>query len=55
MDSAIIGYVQQADTFISTVTVREALQFSANLRLPAATTALQRAAMVDDVLRVLRL
>ena len=54
-NSNIVGYVQQMDTFIGTTTVREALMFSANLRLPADTTHAQRAALVEDTIRVLRL
>ncbi len=50
-----MGYVQQQDVFIGTVTVREALAFSANLRLPATTTRAQRAAMVEETLHLLNL
>ncbi len=55
MSSNIVGYVQQMDTFIGTVTVREALQFSADLRLPASTTRVQRVALVNETIKVLRL
>ena len=53
--SNIVGYVQQMDTFIGTVTIREALMFSANLRLPASTTAIQRRRLVEETISVLRL
>jgi ABC-type multidrug transport system ATPase subunit len=53
--SNISGYVQQQDVFIGAVTVREALRFSADLRLPKSTTPLQRAALVEETLRVLQL
>ena len=53
--SNIVGYVQQQDVFIGTVTVREALSFSADLRLPVSTTPQQRRAIVNDTLQVLHL
>ena len=53
--SNLSGYVQQQDVFIGAVTVREALMFSADLRLPKSTTPVQRAALVDETLRVLHL
>jgi ABC-type multidrug transport system ATPase subunit len=53
--SNLSGYVQQQDVFIGAVTVREALRFSADLRLPKATTPSQRTAIVDETLRVLQL
>jgi ATP-binding cassette subfamily G (WHITE) protein 2 (SNQ2) len=53
--SNLSGYVQQQDVFIGAVTVREALRFSADLRLPNSTSPLQRATLVDETLRVLQL
>lgn len=46
-----IGYVRQEDLFYSQMTVRETLEMTAALRLPAATTPEQRAEAVDDVLQ----
>ena len=52
---AQIGYVSQEDILMQTSTPREALEFSARLRLPPSTTADERKAMVDEALKVLRL
>ena len=46
---SLSGYVQQQDVHIGTATVREALELSAVLRLPASVTTDQRTAMVDEV------
>ncbi|KAJ1564397.1 hypothetical protein HK405_014974, partial [Cladochytrium tenue] len=46
----LVGYVDQEDLLLSTMTVRETLLFSAELRLPESMTAAQRAARVDAVL-----
>ncbi|KAJ1560947.1 hypothetical protein HK405_005440 [Cladochytrium tenue] len=46
----LVGYVDQEDLLLSTMTVRETLLFSAELRLPESTTAAQRASRVDAVL-----
>jgi ABC-type multidrug transport system ATPase subunit len=50
-----MGYVQQEDLFYSQMTVRETLEMTAALRLPAATTPEQRATAVDDALKRLDL
>ena len=50
------GYVLQDDsTLPSFLTVREAIEFSANLRLPPSTTPGHRDAMVDQVIQQLGL
>lgn len=49
------GYSEQADVHVPHATVREALAFSAALRLPPATSAADRAVVVDDVLALLEL
>ena len=49
------GYVEQSDNHMSTQTVREALVFSAKLRLPREVTAEQREAFVTEVLDILEL
>ena len=49
------GYVEQTDIHLATQTVREALHFSALLRLPREVTAAQREAFVNEVLDILEL
>ena len=49
------GYVEQQDIHIGTQTVREALHFSALLRLPREVTAAQRESFVNEVLDILEL
>ena len=49
------GYVEQQDIHTATQTVREALQFSALLRLPREVSAAQREAFVNEVLDILEL
>lgn len=44
------AYVMQHDVLLPTLTVRETLQYSADLRLPAATSAADRARVVDEVI-----
>ncbi|OIW26869.1 ABC transporter [Coniochaeta ligniaria NRRL 30616] len=44
------AYVMQQDVLLPTLTVRETLQYSADLRLPASTTAADRARVVDEVI-----
>lgn len=45
-----IGFVPQEDILHRTLTVRQALEFAARLRLPADTTATERQAQIDSVL-----
>ncbi|KAK7926558.1 ATPase [Apiospora marii] len=47
------GYVQQQDLHLETSTVREALEFSALLRQPAATPRSEKLAYVDEVIKML--
>ena len=51
----LTAYVEQADIHCAYSTVREALEFSAALRLPAAVSAAQRRAFVDEVMEILEL
>ena len=51
----LCGYIEQTDVHLATSTVREALHFSASLRLPASVTATQRTKFVDEVLDILEL
>ncbi|DBA04319.1 TPA: hypothetical protein N0F65_002081 [Lagenidium giganteum] len=51
----IAAYVQQDDTLFSTLTVRECIQYSAQLRLPASVTDAVKNAMVDRVIDELNL
>jgi ABC-type multidrug transport system ATPase subunit len=44
------GYVEQQDIHNGMATVREALTFSAKLRLPASVTDVTREAFVDEVM-----
>ncbi|WP_426987695.1 ATP-binding cassette domain-containing protein [Pseudarthrobacter sp. Y6] len=50
-----IGFVPQEDILHRTLTVRQALEFAARLRLPADTTAEERRAQIDSVLTQLGL
>lgn len=50
-----IGFVPQEDILHRTLTVRQALEFAARLRLPADTTAEERRAQIDSVLEQLGL
>lgn len=50
-----IGFVPQEDILHRTLTVRQALEFAARLRLPADTTARERSAQIDSVLAQLGL
>lgn len=51
----MVAYVQQQDCHIGSATVREALEFSAKLRLPSDVTPEQRTALVDTTLELLQL
>ncbi|KAB5542470.1 ABC transporter [Coniochaeta sp. 2T2.1] len=44
------AYVMQQDVLLPTLTVRETLQYSADLRLPAGTSTADRARVVDEVI-----
>ncbi|OJD30008.1 abc transporter [Diplodia corticola] len=48
--SAISAYVMQTDVLQPTLTVRETLQYAADLRLPAAVTKDERRRIVDEVI-----
>ena len=50
-----IAYVMQDDALFGTQTPREAITFSATLRLPPSTSRKQRNAIVDEVIRTLGL
>ncbi|EKX41157.1 hypothetical protein GUITHDRAFT_60683, partial [Guillardia theta CCMP2712] len=50
-----IAYVMQEDTLCPTSTPREALEFSAKLRLPPSVTDAERTRMVNDVITILHL
>lgn len=49
------AYVTQTDVLVPTLTARETLQYSADLRLPPPSTALDRTRVVDEVIRELGL
>lgn len=49
------AYVLQTDVLLPTLTIRETLQYSANLRLPPSTTAEERMRAVEEVIRELGL
>ena len=50
-----MGYVEQQDNHVGQHTVREALEFSAELRLPSSVTPEARARFVDQILEDLEL
>ncbi len=50
-----VAFVTQEDTLCPTATPREALEFSARLRLPPSVTPEERKQMVDEAIEVLRL
>ncbi len=52
---SICGFVDQEDLLVSTLTVRECLLFSANLRLPESYTSKQKNEIVDKTLELLGL
>ncbi|KAL7924743.1 pleiotropic drug resistance protein [Trichoderma austrokoningii] len=49
------AYVMQQDILLPTLTVRETLRYSADLRLPSSTTAEERERVVEEVIRELGL
>jgi ATP-binding cassette subfamily G (WHITE) protein 2 len=51
----MVGYVVQDDMFSGTLTVRENLLFSANLRLPQSVTPEERLERVDKIIEQLSL
>ena len=51
----LCGYVEQVDTHLASQTVREALHFSATLRLPPSVSAERRRTFVEEVLDILEL
>lgn len=51
----ITGYCEQQDQHNAFTTIKEALEFSAALRLPASVTAEQRAGLVRETLEILEL
>ena len=51
----MVGYVVQDDIFSGTLTVRENIVFSANLRLPRSVTRRERYARVEKIIEQLRL
>ena len=50
-----VAYVMQEDSLTATATPREALDFSARLRLPPSVTADERKRMVDELITILHL
>ncbi|CAD7702122.1 unnamed protein product [Ostreobium quekettii] len=53
--SRVVGYVEQTDSHSPAVTVREALEFSARLRLDTSVTYDKAMAVVDEVLSIVDL
>ena len=49
------GYVFQDDILLSTLTVREALYFSCNLRLPISVSRKEKIEIVERVMKELRI
>lgn len=52
---SISGFVFQDDVLLETMTVKEAIQMSARLRLPSSVSSLERRRRVDDMLQLLHL
>jgi len=53
--SRISGYVEQTDVHLPHSSVREALEFSALLRLPTTVSSTRRASFVDEILELVEL
>ena len=51
----LCGYVEQNDLHLEGTTVKEALMFSAKLRLPSNVTRKQREEYIEEVLKILEL
>eukprot|EP00742_Colponemidia_sp_Colp-10_P017271 GILJ01019851.1.p1 GENE.GILJ01019851.1~~GILJ01019851.1.p1 ORF type:complete len:1409 (-),score=187.18 GILJ01019851.1:37-3678(-) len=51
----LMGYVEQTDIHMTNATVKEALHFSARLRLPRSVTDTQRIRFVEEVMDILEL
>eukprot|EP00027_Filamoeba_sp_ATCC50430_P008179 CAMPEP_0168554766 /NCGR_PEP_ID=MMETSP0413-20121227/7959_1 /TAXON_ID=136452 /ORGANISM="Filamoeba nolandi, Strain NC-AS-23-1" /LENGTH=782 /DNA_ID=CAMNT_0008585537 /DNA_START=29 /DNA_END=2377 /DNA_ORIENTATION=+ len=51
----LVGYVPQEDVMLRTLRVREVLEHSARIRLPSDWTDSQRIAIVNDVMRLLKI
>ena len=50
-----IGYVMQDDLFFSELTVRETLQFTADIRIPKTVSAEEKSKRIDEIITSLRL
>jgi len=55
MSKNLIGYVEQFDTLVDELTVRQMLSYTAELKLPPNTTSKEKEMRVDEVLRMLNL
>ncbi|EGG22126.1 ABC transporter G family protein [Cavenderia fasciculata] len=53
--SRFTAYVEQQDILSANLTIREAIEFSSNCRLPSSYSNSERAQMIDDILKVLNL
>ncbi|KAF9120195.1 hypothetical protein BGW39_011589 [Mortierella sp. 14UC] len=53
--SGEVGYLQQEDKLLPSITVRETLDFTAKLRLPTATTKQERQGVVESLISILGL
>jgi ABC-type multidrug transport system ATPase subunit len=52
---SMVAYVDQDDLMLPTLTVRETIMFSANLRLPESISLFEKKARVEEVLHMLGL
>lgn len=50
-----VGYIQQEDFHLATMTVREALQFSAIMRQSGKTTKKEKIAYVEEMIKLLEM